>query len=143
VVQFNVPPLRERSEDILVLAHKFLQEFCTENNKDCRLSQAAIKALQSYSWPGNVRELRNCIENTVIMATGQIIDKTNLPLNLPKEEAEIAGVNLPLTLTLNEVENIYIKAVLKAEQGNKSKAANRLGISRKTLQRKESELDEE
>jgi DNA-binding NtrC family response regulator len=142
VVQVVIPPLRERREDIMPLARRFLNDFCEENGKPIEgFTAAAVRALQAYSWPGNVRELRNCIENAVVMCRSANIDAVDLPISTHSEESS-DELRLPLNIILAEAEKRYISAVLKKEGGNKSRTAKILGISRKTLQRKTGVNDE-
>jgi len=136
VVQINVPPLRERIGDITLLITKFIEEFCKENNKPIlSISPKAMALLQSYNWPGNVRELRNTIEGIVVMTTGKKI----LPEHLPSEITEHSKENvikIKAGTPLKEAERELIRATLINAKGNRTKAANMLGLGRKTLYRK-------
>ena len=144
VVHLHVPPLRERQADIALLAAGFLKESAEENGKEIvGIKPAALKALRRYAWPGNVRELRNSIESAVVMARTSTIELRDLPP--PVRNAEDApAVWLPLGSTLAQGEREIIRATLSHQQGNKSRAAEVLGIGRKTLHRKmrEYELEE-
>ncbi|HOJ99040.1 MAG: sigma-54 dependent transcriptional regulator [Treponemataceae bacterium] len=136
VVNIHVPPLRERKDDIPLLVAAFLREFARENNKNIEgIDNRARQALYSYEWPGNVRELRNCIESAVVMAKGSVITLDDLPPTVANSQGA-RHIRIPLGTTLAEAEKIIIRETLAAQQGNKSKTAEVLGIGRKTLHRK-------
>jgi two-component system response regulator HydG len=133
VIAIDIPPLRDREEDIVLMAHHFLEKFAEEFGKPVpRLSDSALKALQDYSWPGNVRELENIIQRLVIMSERDIIDSPDLP-SLMRYSA-LKGVGPHRTLA--EVETEHILGVLASVNENKTKAAEILGIDRKTLREK-------
>ena len=136
VIHLEVPPLRERKDDIPLLVSAFLDEFNKENGKQITgMSQAAKAALYKYDWPGNIRELRNCIESAVVMASGTDIGLEDLPPSVSKaSRAETIAV--PMGIPLDEAEKLIIEENLAANKGNKSKTADMLGIGRKTLHRK-------
>lgn len=143
VVRINVPPLRERKDDIPLLMHSFLKEFSEENNKQIKGFDSKSKsAMLKYSWPGNIRELRNCVESAVVMCSGDEIKMEDLPPALQKKFEE-KNILIPMGITLEEAENIIINENLAFNNGNKSKTAEILGIGRKTLHRKLGETDEE
>jgi transcriptional regulator with PAS, ATPase and Fis domain len=136
VVSITLPPLRERKEDISLLANHFLQKFSEENHKNIsHISPEALEILLQYSWPGNVRELEHTIERAVILSAHPII----LPEDLPRkmfEEIKGAEILLPeKSLSLREVEKRYVLKVLDETKGNKKKASEILGIDRTTLYR--------
>lgn len=137
VVSITLPPLRERKEDIPLLAIHFLKKFSQENHKKItHFSPEALEGLIRYSWPGNVRELEHAIERAVILSAHPII----LPEDLPKkvfEETEKIETNLleEELVPLRELERRYVLRVLKETGGNKKKAAEILGIDRTTLYR--------
>ncbi|MBP5359695.1 MAG: sigma-54-dependent Fis family transcriptional regulator [Treponema sp.] len=136
VIHIQVPPLRERKEDIPLLVSSFLQEFNQENNKNIKsVDKRAKTALFNYSWPGNIRELRNCMEAAVVMCNGEEITQEDLP---PTISSSSTGENIaiPLGLTLDEAEKIIIQETLLANANNKTRTSEILGIGRKTLQRK-------
>ncbi|MGB9698384.1 MAG: sigma-54-dependent transcriptional regulator [Thermodesulfobacteriota bacterium] len=137
VVTIHLPPLRERLEDIELLAEHFLNKFATENNKPVpHLSKEALELLKRYNWPGNVRELENVIERAVTLAQRPLILPEDLPRRIRQEQASPATVGfLPSKIPLSELEKIYIKKVLEETGGNKKKAAEILGIDRRTLYR--------
>ncbi len=132
VIHLEVPPLRERKDDIPLLISSFLDEFNRENGKSVTgFSQAAKSAIYKYDWPGNIRELRNCVESAVVMAGGSEIVLEDLPPSVSKDfERE------DVEYILDEAEKLIIEENLAANKGNKSKTADLLGIGRKTLHRK-------
>ncbi len=133
VISINIPPLRERDQDILIIARHFVEKFSQEYNKsDFQFSQNALSVLQSYYWPGNVRELENLIQSLVIMKEGTIIDTPDLPSLMRFSAMRENGFNR----TLAQAERDYINNVLTMVNGNKTKAARILSITRKTLREK-------
>ena len=133
VITVDIPPLREREEDIFLLVHHFAIKFSKECGKPTpRFSENALEVLKSYFWPGNVRELENIIQRLVIMSEGDIIDVPDLP-SLMRFSA-LKGIGLGRTLAVVEAE--YILSVLASVSNNKTKAAEILGIDRKTLREK-------
>jgi len=139
VVSIHVPPLRERRDDIPLMAHKFIEEFSIENNKQIEgITNGALQALMNYKWPGNVRELRNVIESIVVLTRSKIITEQDLPTYiLAKDEQE--SLKIPAGSSLKEAEKKLIMFTLQNTGGNKSKASEILKIGRKTLHRKLSE----
>ncbi|MFQ3547203.1 MAG: sigma-54 dependent transcriptional regulator [Termitinemataceae bacterium] len=136
VVNIHVPPLRERKDDIPLLATAFLKEFSQENSKMIEgIDPRARSALYLYDWPGNVRELRNCMESAVVMAKGSVITLDDLPPTV-RNASDSTWIRLPIGTPLEEAEKIIIRETLSAQKGNKSKTAEILGIGRKTLHRK-------
>ncbi|MBP5442144.1 MAG: sigma-54-dependent Fis family transcriptional regulator [Treponema sp.] len=136
VIHIQVPPLRERRDDIPLLVSSFLQEFNQENEKNIKgIDKRAKRALFNYNWPGNIRELRNCMEAAVVMCSGDEITQEDLP---PTVSTSGSGENcvIPLGLTLDEAEKIIIQETLLSNGNNKTRTAEILGIGRKTLQRK-------
>ena len=136
VVSIILPPLREKKEDIPLLANHFLQKFSEENHKNIsHISPEALEILIQYSWPGNVRELEHTIERAVILSPHPII----LPEDLQRKIfEEVKGVEILFSeesLPLKEVEKRYVLKVLQETKGNKKKAAEILGIDRTTLYR--------
>lgn len=151
VVEMNMPPLRARRSDIGLLARHFLGDFAKENGRPLPgISKEAIEALQQYHWPGNVRELRNVMENTFVFLKGDVVQPDDLPSNLKAKavkqpqvagaEPEEDGIFVPYGIPLEEVETRYLKKILDSVDGNRTKAADVLGISRRTLQRRIKEL---
>lgn len=136
VVNIHVPPLRERKEDISLLAAAFLKELSEENGKKIDgIDPKAYLALYEYNWPGNIRELRNCIESSVVMCKGNIITLEDMP---PSITAESSSDYIKLTpgISLEDAEKEVIRMTLIHQKGNKTKTAEVLGIGRKTLHRK-------
>ena len=140
VIHIHLPPLRERSEDILPLVEHFLAGFVARSGKAITgFEEPAKKALLSYGWPGNVRELENVIERAIALAEGNVIRLEDLPITVRERkmsEADSLAGALSRGMTLDELEREYILRVVRAEGGNKTRAAQRLGLDRKTLYRK-------
>ena len=133
VININLPPLRERGEDILLLTKYYTEKFSKElNKKPPSFSERATNALLNYSWPGNIRELQNVIQRLVIMAEDNTIKVHDFPEMMRFSIKPEEGFNR----TLAQVETEYIKNVLDSVNGNKSQAAKILGIDRKTLRDK-------
>ena len=142
VIPVNLPSLNERPEDIPLLAHHFLNKFAILNHKDIStFSEPALNFLYTYTWPGNVRELENAIERAVVLCkTGQIElrDLNFSPLRNTQGNNEVILSQLESELpTLEQLEKRYIEFVLKKTNYKKEKAAEILGLNRKTLYRKE------
>ncbi len=134
VVPIHLPPLRERKEDIEPLVRHFLQKYSRRAKKTIAwISPRAIKALTEYDWPGNIRELENTIERAVVLSKGPGIDLEDLVYHGISASSAFAGTLGGKLKSLEEMEKEYIMAVLKESQGNKSRAAEILGIDRKTL----------
>jgi two-component system response regulator HydG len=132
VIQIHIPPLRERLEDVPVLADHFLKRYVEETGKHLEgFTQRALGILTAYAWPGNIRELRNVIERAVVIAPGRMIGASELTFLCPPQEEYPLG-----PMTLREMEIGHIRATLTACNGNVSKAAKQLGIDRSTLTRK-------
>jgi DNA-binding NtrC family response regulator len=132
VFTIHVPPLRERLEDVPVLADFFLEHYAQETGKPIEgLTQRAIEVLMDYPWPGNVRELRNVIERVVVIARGRMIGAEELAFVQTRREECPSG-----PLTLKEMEIRHIQTALENCRGNVSRAARQLGIDRVTLSRK-------
>ncbi|MFS4417465.1 sigma-54-dependent transcriptional regulator [Maribacter sp. 2307ULW6-5] len=133
VVEINVPPLRERKADIPLLAERFVQKYGVEyKDRPMHIAPDALRILERYPWPGNIRELENSIQRAVIMADGRIEVK-DLPEHL---KYKIAFGQANDLVSLKDLEKRHIERVLAATQGNKTKAAEILGIDRKTLREK-------
>jgi two-component system response regulator HydG len=136
VIQLHLPPLRERREDIPLLARHFLAR-ASDDNGEYTLSDAALAALKEYDWPGNVRELENAIERAVVVSSSTVIEPEALPERVLEAPPPRLGVtDLPPNPTMEVVERAYILWVLQAEGGNKTRAAEVLGIDPSTLYRK-------
>ena len=136
VVHIEVPPLRERKEDIDLLSMSFLSTFNSEDGRTIEgFTPAARKAMFSYSWPGNVRELRNAIEAAVVLTRSSLIDVDDLPPQVREMKGD-SSVTFTLPVTMDEAEKTLILETISFCKGNKTKAADLLGIGRKTLHRK-------
>lgn len=136
VVNIHLPALRERPEDIPLLAARFLKECAEENSRDIQgMEPKTAMALRSYRWPGNVRELRNVIESSVVMSKGSYLSPDDLPPHIT-ERSDEDGIRIQLGIPMAEAEKIIIRANLNALSGNKSRTSEVLGIGRKTLHRK-------
>ncbi|MBW2657443.1 MAG: sigma-54-dependent Fis family transcriptional regulator, partial [Deltaproteobacteria bacterium] len=139
VVTLVVPPMRERREDIPLLADFFLKQYAEKNNRPIKgFTPRAVDLLMRYDWPGNVRELENVVERAVIMARGDMITPLEFPdvLQDLDEEAKASPLALTAGRSLKEVEKVMILRTLEETGGNRTHAARILGISRRTLQLK-------
>jgi DNA-binding NtrC family response regulator len=141
VVNVHLPPLRDRREDIALLAGHFLKKYAPGRAVPMRLSPNAARLLDEYSWPGNVRELENTIERAVTLGQGSVISEDDLPPALRRSPDNPAGdASHPATMfaglpTLDEMERRYVRHVLQASAGNRTHASEVLGINRRTLYR--------
>jgi DNA-binding NtrC family response regulator len=138
VYPITIPPLRERSEDVPLLSQAFLKEFATENEKPIKgFTSDAVDLLLQYRWPGNVRELRAAIERAVVLCRGDKITARDLPPALRGSPEHAVGIlSPPKTLNVQEAEKDLIIRALKEATGNRTLAAKKLGMSRRTLHRK-------
>jgi len=138
VIAIHLPPLRARRDDIPLLAEAFLSAAGAQRGEPVkRLSEDALDLMLEYSWPGNVRELENALERAVILNPGAVIGVTSLPERLAERRAEPLVSERPTqNPTLETIERAYILWVLQSEQGNKTRAAETLGIDPSTLHRK-------
>ena len=130
VVELNLPPLRERREDILPLANLFTAEFARNR---ARLAEATVNCLQNYAWPGNVRELRNAIERAVLLSQSELILPEHLPAKLREAVKSAAPQPAVDAQTMDEIERHAILAALKQHKSNRTETAKALGISRRAL----------
>ena len=128
VVTITLPPLRERAEDIGMLANAFLRRACQEYRRKLRFSTEALAAVSQYRWPGNIRELENAVRRATIMARGQFIEPADLGIPLPAP-----AERLSLREARNRVERQVVVDALTRTRGNISRAATELGVSRPTL----------
>jgi DNA-binding NtrC family response regulator len=141
VVEIDMPALKDRAADIPLLASRFIKEISEQNGGSVTgITPAAMKLLERYSWPGNVRELRNVVERMIVLSSGGMLDVEDVPDQL---KASVAPVPLSSTVTIGENEKAQILAVLKECDDNRSEAARRLGISRRTIYRKLAEYAKE
>lgn len=139
VITINLPPLRDRPEDVEPLAQHFLRRFSERMGKDIHgIDSKALEALQSYNWPGNVRELENVMERAVILTSGSHICADAIPLHSGQKTAvpTPSPVHQSQMVALEEMERHHIQTVLKGSHYNKSRTAEILGISRRTLDRR-------
>lgn len=142
VVRIEMPSLRERKDDIPLLMHSFLREFNIENEKNITgFDNKSKAAMLKYNWPGNIRELKNCVESAVVMCTGTEIKIEDLPVSV-RASSEEKTIAIPIGITMEEAEKIIIQENLAANNGNKSKTADILGIGRKTLHRRIEEWEQ-
>ncbi len=129
VIELSLPPLRERGEDIVLLAKAFVQKFSLQGSKPKTFSEDAVNALYAYNWPGNVRELENKIRRAITLAEGPVITASDIGLEAPEAPAD----SLDLRLAREEVEKKIIKKAILKHNYNISKAADDLGLTRPTL----------
>ena len=136
-IHLEIPPLRERPEDILPLARIFLEKYAALYKRAVpTLSPDAEKQLREYPWMGNIRELEHAIEKALIIADGPMLDGRSLNLPAAQNAAPVTKAAAPDATTLEEMEYQMIKAAIDKFSGNLSLAANQLGISRQTLYNK-------
>jgi two-component system, NtrC family, response regulator AtoC len=138
VIQIALPPLRDRPEDILLLATHMLRQVAARTGKPAvGISPRAAKLLLAYPWPGNARELENVIERAVALSQHDEIELSDLPPSmLQRRSPDVVAEAAARQMTLSDLEREYIQQVLDEEHGNKTRAAQRLGLDRKTLYRK-------
>jgi len=143
VIDIELPPLRERREDIPLLTQHFLDKFIRDLKKNTSgVSEEALKFLINYSWPGNVRELENVIQRGITLSQHEVLLPEDLPTSLVQEPDEnLIAKGLGGKLTIDQLEKEYIKRTLIEVGGNKTKAAEILGLDRKTLYRKLQEIE--
>jgi DNA-binding NtrC family response regulator len=147
VVNIHVPPLRSRGTDILLLAQHFLERIASRSDKPVkRLGANVAEKLLPYDWPGNVRELENCMERAVALARYEEVTVADLPDKISRYsrgEMVIASDDPSELPTLADLESRYIRRVLRAVKGNKTQAAQVLGLARRTLYRRLERLEKE
>ncbi len=142
VIHLVIPPLRERVEDIPLLALYFLDKFCLENNRPAMgFTPNAMLALKNYHWPGNIRELQNVVERAVALTTGNMVHLEDLPDEIRRYHPEDDKIVLPVGVTMDEIERLAILQTLKKTHGDKELAARLLGIGLATLYRRLKEMD--
>jgi transcriptional regulator with PAS, ATPase and Fis domain len=129
-----MPPLRERRDDIPLLSRYFVDKFAKKYGKNIKMiSQEALHQLKAYNWPGNVRELQHAVERSIIMAESEILKEENFFLRSPANSDNSSNEK---NYNLNEVEQSVIRKALDKHEGNISKSAGELGISRAALYRR-------
>ena len=145
VIALNLPTLRERRDDLLLLLEAFLQTMAQESGTEPKaLSSEALDAVMVYEWPGNVRELENALEHAVVLSRGNLIEAGALPERITRRRKEpLVAERSYRNPTLEVIERAYIMWVLQAEGGNKTRAAEVLGIDPSTLYRKLSRYEEQ
>ncbi len=139
VVTVNLPPVRERRDDVPLLVTAFNRQYSEENNVPVReITQEAMNLLMAYDWPGNVRELRNAVEQMVVLARGDRLTVRDIPVAIRTgaDLTKISVVRPGVTMTVEEAERQLIAQALKETGGNRTKAADKIGMSRRTLHRK-------
>jgi DNA-binding NtrC family response regulator len=139
VIEIRLPPLRERKEDIPLLCDMMLEKSSVGRQKEVtKMSEATLGLLLDYAWPGNVRELENIMERAVTLAQGSILTPNDLPAGIRDAQGDrhLVEESAERVLSLEEIEHLYIQRMLEKTGGNKFKAAQMLGIDRKTLYRK-------
>jgi len=144
VIAVEIPPLRDRKEDLLLLVDAFLQDLASEQGQDIKaLSADCLDAVMVYDWPGNVRELQNALEHAVVMTKSDTIEPGALPERITRQRTEpLVAERASPNPSLDIIERAYIMWVLQAEGGNKTRAAEVLGIDPSTLYRKLSRYEE-
>ncbi|MDR0362727.1 MAG: sigma 54-interacting transcriptional regulator [Planctomycetota bacterium] len=144
VVTLNLPPLRERGEDIPILAAHFLKHYSGRNGKLVKgFTPGAMDRLLKHNWPGNVRELENTIERAVVLLVGEYVSERELPPAMVGQNDNSSRKITLSGMTLDELENAAVREMIENTGGNKSEAARRLGITRKTLQSKLQKMNSE
>jgi DNA-binding NtrC family response regulator len=137
VVTVEVPPLRERSEDIPLLVNAFIREFNAKNHLAIEgVDDEVVWLFRAYGWPGNVRELRNVVESMAVMARSNRLTRADIPPNIRKSVEEVKADGVRVGMKLADAERYLIEATLRELGGNRTKAAQVLGIGLRTLQRK-------
>ncbi|MEI8315344.1 MAG: sigma-54 dependent transcriptional regulator [Verrucomicrobiota bacterium] len=139
VVTVTLPPLRERRDDVPLLVTAFNRQYSAENNAPVReITQEAVNLLMAYDWPGNVRELRNAVEQMVVLARGDRLTVRDIPAAIRSgaDLTKISVVRPGMTMTVEEAERQLIVQALKETGGNRTHAADKIGMSRRTLHRK-------
>jgi len=145
VIAVTAPPLRARREDIALLVDHFLGVYCTKNGRArLNVSKEVMTRLMDYSWPGNVRELENVIERSAVLCRSDTLKLEDLPEAVAQASAPApAALTFQIGVPLEEIENRLIRETLKHTSGDKSLAAQLLGISTRTIYRKLGETDAE
>ena len=137
VINLELPPLRERGDDVVLLANYFLQVYNQKNGKELAgFTREAVQALSRHSWPGNVRELENCIERCVVLSRGPFVDTDVLPPTVLAGKSRYEQVVVPVGTSLRQAEQRLLEATLRSTGGDKETAARLLGITVRTIYRK-------
>ncbi|MBT6564333.1 MAG: sigma-54-dependent Fis family transcriptional regulator [Candidatus Scalindua sp.] len=145
IITINIPPLRERKDDIPPLINHFLKTYQEKYNKEIDgISEDIFDVLSNYDWPGNIDELKNVIQKAVVLTQDKIISKNDLPENIiKKERTEDKGVFIPIGMPLDEIEKKMIKEVLKRTKGDREVTAKLLGVTTRTIYRKMNIMEDE
>jgi len=137
VITIVVPPLRERREDVALLAQHFVRLHAARNHREIEgFTEPALAALVDYPWPGNVRELEHVIERAVILAQGPLLDVGDLPAAISNAAPSKRVIPIPVGMPLDEVEQRLIDETLRHAKGDKELAAKLLGVASRTIYRK-------
>jgi two-component system response regulator HydG len=137
VIAIRLPPLRERQEDIPLLAHHFLQRYAAKNAKMVHgFTEEALDILQTYAWPGNVRELENVVERAVVLTRSPMISPADFPESLVGSDQAARHLVISIGTPLEEVENRLMEQTLRYTKGDKALAAKLLGIATRTIYRR-------
>jgi two-component system response regulator HydG len=141
VVTVRLPPLRERREDVPLLATSFLRRLAEQNRRTVAgFTDAALQAMASHDWPGNVRELLHAVERAVVLCRGEVVDVGDLPepvrSAVPGRGPPSTTLSVPLGTPLEEIERLVIRETLRQTRGDKSQAARLLGVAPRTIYRK-------
>jgi two-component system response regulator HydG len=142
VIDIRIPPLRERREDVPLLAQEFLDRLSHELGREVSgISEEALRVLMDHEWPGNVRELENAVERALVTCKAGVLGAEDFGFLVRPAAPAAAGASLPAGLTLQELEREYIAATLRRTEGNVKAAAEALGIDRSTLYEKVKRYD--
>jgi two-component system response regulator HydG len=137
VINLELPSLRTRGEDVVLLSNFFLQKYNEKNGKQLvGFTPGALEVLGRYAWPGNVRELENAVERAVVLSKDSLVDLDVLPNSVVSGRQRSDAVNIPVGTTLRDAEMQLIQATLDSTGGDKETAANILGIASRTIYRK-------
>jgi transcriptional regulator with PAS, ATPase and Fis domain len=140
VLPINIPPLRERKEDIPYLAEHFVRKLGTDMGRTFKIEDDAMQKLVSYEWPGNVRELENVIERSLVLCNGPMLSAGDIKLDAMRSRTAPNGAFLQEGMNLDQYEQSIIREALRRANGNKSQAARLLGITRNALRYRLSQM---
>ena len=136
VIRIDIPPLRERRDDVSLLADYFLRKYAQKNRSSIEgISRRGLEALSLYNWPGNVRELENAIERAVVLGKGGLLTEEDLPDSVFSERGSDGAITVPMGISMEEMEKLLLSETLKLAKGNKRLAAHLLGLSLRTVYR--------
>jgi DNA-binding NtrC family response regulator len=140
VLPINIPPLRERKEDIPYLAEHFAAKIGADMGRNCTISDGAMQKLVSYDWPGNVRELENVVERSMVLCNAPQLSAEDIKLDTFRSRSSQSAGFLPDGMNLDDFEQSIIREALRRANGNKSQAARLLGITRNALRYRLSQM---